>query len=340
MENIREETERIETDILCSKASLSKNSRGRKRKENPCSIRTVYQCDRDRIVHSKAFRRLKRKTQVFISPEGDHYRTRLTHTLEVSQIARTVARALRLNEDLTEAISLGHDLGHTPFGHAGEDALNEIYGGEGFRHFEQSVRVVELLENDGAGLNLTQEVRDGILHHTCGKEAFTPEGKIVRICDKIAYINHDIDDALRAGILKRSDIPLKSKDVLGNDCSERINTLVRHLIVEGLAGTPRMSGEVGDAFDVIHKFMYERVYLCDRAKLEEKKAPYIIKSLYEYFTKNHSKLPSDLQLIAKNEGLDRAVCDYIAGMTDDFAIRLFKDIFIPRSWQGIRDKIL
>lgn len=333
--SVRERTEQIENQILSKWASKSKDSKGRRAFEKPCSMRTVYQCDRDRIIHSKAFRRLKRKTQVFMCPEGDHYRTRLTHTLEVSQVARTVARALRLNEDLTEAIALGHDLGHTPFGHAGEQILNDIYP-KGFKHYEQSVRVVEVLEKDGRGLNLTQEVKNGLLYHTKGTQPYTMEGRLVRLCDRIAYINHDIDDAVRAGVLKMSDVPKKFLENVGISCSERVNTMVKSLVENTVNDELKLGSEINVAFNEIHDFMYERVYLCDIAKSEEKKAIYIVEWLYKYFKYNSKKLPADIQQICAREGIDRGVCDYIAGMTDDFAINLFKDLFIPKPWKGIK----
>lgn len=333
--NVRQQIEENEMRTLSKWAMFSKNCAERKRDEEPCQIRTSFQCDRDRIIHSKAFRRLKRKTQVFMCPEGDHYRTRLTHTLEVSQIARTVARALRLNEDLTEAIALGHDLGHTPFGHAGEEILDGICP-DGFRHYEQGVRVVEILEKDGLGLNLTQEVRDGILHHTRGKEPRTMEGRVVRVCDRIAYINHDIDDAVRAGVIKDEDIPKNFIEIIGSTYSSRVNSMVTSLISSTLGDKLGMSQEVSKVFDEIHKFMYESVYLCDTAKSEEKKAVYIIEWLYGYFRSNYEKLPEDTQKICKVEGIERGVCDYIAGMTDDFAIKLFKDLFIPKPWKGYK----
>lgn len=329
--NIRERTEQIESEILSKSASLSKNSKGRDRIEEPCAVRTAYQCDRDRIVHSKSFRRLKHKTQVFISPGGDHYRTRLTHTLEVSQIARTIARALRLNEDLTEAISLAHDLGHTPFGHAGEDALNNIFE-KGFHHYEQSVRIVECLEKSGAGLNLTKEVRNGVLCHTRGPQADTMEGRVVRLSDKIAYINHDIDDAVRAGVLKLSDIPSDFIKIVGSNRSERVNTMVISAIQNSTLEEIKMSDEVQSVFEKVHRFMYEQVYLNDIAKKEEQKVPYVIGGLYEYFTTNPDKLPSDIQYICERDGKERAVCDYIAGMTDKYAVNIFEEIFIPKSW--------
>ncbi len=329
--NIRERTERIEEELLSEYASLAKNSKGRKRKEQECELRTAYQRDRDRIIHCKSFRRLKHKTQVFISPEGDHYRTRLTHTLEVSQIARTIAMALRLNVDLAEAISLGHDLGHTPFGHAGESALNEI-SENGFRHFEQSVRVVEVLEKNGKGLNLTYEVLDGILCHTRGEEAKTPEGRIVKLADRIAYINHDIDDAIRAGVLNESDLPRNALNVLGDSRTKRIGTLVKSVVENSVGLNICMGDEVAQAFDIIHKFMFDTVYLDSSSKSEEKKIPVLIEMLYKYFKSNNEKLPADIKRVADIEGIDRAVCDYIAGMTDHFAVNTFKSIFIPASW--------
>lgn len=332
---IRKETENIEERTLSEWATLSKNCKKRKNLEEECPIRTSFQRDRDRIIHSKSFRRLKHKTQVFICPEGDHYRTRLTHTLEVSSISRTVARALRLNEDLTEAIAMAHDLGHTPFGHAGEDILNNICPG-GFKHYDQSVRVCEVLENEGKGLNLTEEVLDGVLNHTKGPLPKTLEGQIVRICDKIAYINHDIDDALRAGVIKMSDIPADFVENTGTTCSERINAMVISLVKNTEKSRIKMESEVEKAFFKMHKFMYEKVYLSEIAKTEEKKAVYIVEWLYKYFKENNQKLPGDIIEICQKEGLERGVCDYIAGMTDDFAIKLFKDLFIPKPWKGIQ----
>ena len=328
---VKERTEKMEKSLLSPYASLAQNSRGRKQAEEECTLRTVYQRDRDRIIHCKSFRRLKHKTQVFLSPEGDHYRTRLTHTLEVSQIARTVSRALRLNEDLTEAISLGHDLGHTPFGHAGERALNDLMPG-GFRHYEQSVRVVEKLEKNGEGLNLTFEVRDGILCHTKGEEAKTLEGRVVRLADRIAYINHDIDDAVRAGVLSERDIPLQATALLGTRRTARINTLVHSLVDNSRDNVIAMAPDIHAAFSKLHDFMYEYVYCNSYAKAEEKKVPELVERLYRYFVRHPKRLPEDLQQIAKEEGTARAVCDYIAGMTDHFAVHLFSEIFIPKSW--------
>lgn len=329
---IREETQRIERETLSPRAALSENTRGRERPIPECPLRTPFQRDRDRVIHCKSFRRLKHKTQVFLSPEGDHYRTRLTHTLEVSQIARTVARGLRLNEDLTEAVALAHDLGHTPFGHAGERALNEIML-HGFRHYEQSVRAVERLENDGEGLNLTFEVRDGILCHTKGPEAQTYEGRIIRWADKIAYMNHDVDDAIRAGVLDEHDLPKAATDVLGVTKSERITTMVTALIEEtrrtGIVSLPE---DVLCAFDLLHDFMFEAVYLNPYAKQEEQKVPHLIESLYTYFLHRPEKLPRSLRVIAAEDGKEQAACDYVAGMTDRYAVDLYTSLFIPKSW--------
>ena len=327
---IRERTELLEEQILSPFATLAKQTKGRQRPERECDIRTAFQRDRDRIIHSKSFRRLKHKTQVFLSPEGDHYRTRLTHTLEVAQIARTVARALRMNEDLTEAIAVGHDLGHTPFGHAGERALREV-SPLNFNHNEQSVRVVGRLEKNNQGLNLTFEVRDGILCHTGPKLADTPEGRIVRFADRIAYINHDIDDAVRAGVLDPDDIPRSLTEVLGTTTSARINTMVISLIENSIDGNVQMDEVVGQAYHQIHKFMFDNVYRNPQAKDEETKVPNLIQTLYEYVLQiDH--LPSDMQQIAEQEGIERAACDYIAGMTDHFAVALFQKIVVPKSW--------
>lgn len=330
MKTIREMTQETEFKNLCKEASFSAKTLGRKVYEEPCTVRTEYQRDRDRILHSKSFRRLKHKTQVFISPIGDHYRTRLTHTLEVSQIARTVARALKLNEDLTEAIALGHDLGHTPFGHAGEKVLNDLCEG-GFCHYIQSVRVVEKIEKNGKGLNLTKEVLDGILNHTRGNQPFTPEGRLVRICDKVAYINHDIEDAVRAGILNLNSLPKSFTSAIGNKYSSRINSMVLALINNSKNGNITMGEEMGKNFEEIHKFMYDNVYLDKKAVSEEEKVPFVIISLFNYFKDNVDKMPEYIRKLAQNDGKDRAICDYIAGMTDKFATNLFKDIFIPRS---------
>lgn len=329
--NIRERNEKIEKSILSKYASLASESLGRKIGEEECNIRTAYQRDRDRIIHSKAFRRLKHKTQVFMSPGGDHYRTRLTHTLEVSQISRTIAKAMLLNEDLTEAIALGHDLGHTPFGHAGESALNNLCP-DGFKHYVQSGRIVEKLEKGGKGLNLTIEVVEGIVCHTEGNWSRTLEGKVVRVADRIAYLNHDIDDSIRAGVLSNNYIPKDITNILGENRSQRMGVLVNSLIDNTKDGQLNMADEINKAFKELHNFMYENVYCNEIAKAEEKKVPKFIEALYNYFKCNYKKLPLDIQKIAKDSSLDKAVCDYIAGMTDEFAIQTFKSIFIPTSW--------
>lgn len=334
-ENLRQRQERREHEILSGFASFADASQGREKEEEQCDIRTDYQRDRDRIIHCKAFRRLKQKTQVFLAPEGDHYRTRLTHTLEVAQNARTIARALRLNEDLTEAIALGHDLGHTPYGHAGERALHEImkdYGG--FHHNEQSVRVVERLEKDGLGLNLTKEVRDGILNHQTKCTPSTLEGKIVRLSDKIAYINSDIDDAIRAGIIKEQDIPKKLTDVLGNSTNKRLNTLV-HDIVKNSEDKNEicMSEQVKEAMFELRSFLFASVYTNPVAKGEEKKVDHVVHALYDYYIENESELPEEFQqLLREGEPSYRVVCDFIACMSDRYAVNLYKDIMIPKSW--------
>ena len=328
---IREQTQALQAQSLSEHACLPQHSRGRARPEEECPIRTPFARDRDRVIHSKAFRRLMHKTQVFLSPEGDHYRTRLTHTLEVAQIARTIARALRLNEDLTEAVALGHDLGHTPFGHAGERALNRLMP-NGFRHYEQSVRVVERLENDGRGLNLTFEVRDGLRCHTTGQEARTMEGRIIRWADKIAYMNHDIDDAIRAGVIREADIPRDITAVLGDTKNKRITTMVTSLIRNSPAGVVNMDADVLEAYDALHEFMYEAVYLNDYAKREEKKVPHLIESLFGYYVRHPDRLPESMREIAEADGKEQAACDYIAGMTDRFAVDLYSNLFIPKAW--------
>lgn len=329
--DVRRRTEEIEHLTFAPWATFSDASRGRAVPEPQDPLRPVFQRDRDRVLHCKAFRRLKQKTQVFLSPEGDHYRTRLTHTLEVSQIARTIARALRLNEDLTEAVALGHDLGHTPFGHAGERALNTLMPG-GFRHYEQSVRVVERLENDGRGLNLTFEVRDGIRCHTAGREAVTMEGRIIRWADKIAYMNHDIDDAIRAGVIREADIPRDITAVLGDTKNKRITTMVTSLIENSPAGVVGMDADVLAAYEALHVYMYESVYLNDYAKREEKKVPHLIESLFRYYVRHPDRLPESMRDIAEADGREQAACDYIAGMTDRFAVDLYSNLFIPKAW--------
>lgn len=327
--NAREISEQNEKLILCERACFCTNTAGRRISEPESELRTCYQRDRDRIIHCKAFRRLKHKTQVFLSPESDHYRTRLTHTLEVAQIARTIARALRLNEDLTEAIALGHDLGHTPFGHAGERALNEITGS--FAHYEQSVRVCEKLEKNGRGLNLTYEVLDGILHHTKGEEAHTLEGRIVRTADRVAYINHDIDDAVRAGVISNDDIPRDIAKHLGCTKSQRINTLVTS-IVNNSVDTVKMDGETEKYYDLLHEFLFESVYKNPVAKSEETKVKGIVEGLFEYYGKNPEKMSEEYLAITETEGKERAITDYIAGMTDHYAVTAYTNIYIPKAW--------
>lgn len=336
--NLRERQEQREHEILGRYAGFADESRGRDREEPQCDIRTDYQRDRDRILHSKAFRRLKQKTQVFLAPEGDHYRTRMTHTLEVAQNARTIARALQLNEDLTEAIALGHDLGHTPFGHAGERALNRITKElGGFRHNEQSVRVVERLEKDGMGLNLTWEVRDGILNHQTSLTPATLEGKIVRLSDKIAYINSDIDDSIRAGLIKEEGIPYWLTDMLGHSTNHRLNTLV-HDIVKNSEGKNDicMSQEVEKAMFSLRSYMFERVYTNPVAKSEEKKVEILIEQLYDYYIHHTEKLPSEFSaLILLGETPERAVCDFIACMSDRYMVNLYKELMIPKAWSVV-----
>lgn len=336
--NLRQKQELREHEILSQYASFADETLGRDRHETQCDIRTDYQRDRDRILHSKAFRRLKQKTQVFLAPEGDHYRTRMTHTLEVAQNARTIARALQLNEDLTEAIALGHDLGHTPFGHAGERALNRITKGlGGFHHNQQSVRVVERLEKDGMGLNLTKEVRDGILKHQTKLTPMTLEGKIVRLSDKIAYINSDIDDSIRAGIIREEEIPYWLTDVLGYSTNKRLNTLV-HDIVKHSEGKNEicMSPEVEKAMFSLRQFMYENVYTNPLAKGEEEKVEKMIEQLYDYYIHHTDDLPEEfLALMLLGETPERTVCDFIACMSDRYAVNLYKEIMIPKAWSVV-----
>lgn len=323
-------SEENERKILSDKACLSVNSKGRTVKEEECAVRTCFQRDRDRIIHSQSFRRLKHKTQVFLSPSGDHYRTRLTHTLEVSQIARTIARALKLNEDLTEAVALGHDLGHTPFGHAGERALDKLCSC-GFKHYEQSVRVVERIEKDGKGLNLTEEVKNGILCHTKGEEAFTLEGQIIRIADKIAYINHDIDDAVRAGVMGEDDIPLSLRLSLGMTKSERINNMVID-VINNSNDMIRMSDDCYCAFMDLHSFMFTAVYTNPVCKGEESKAVSMLERIYSYYIDHIEEMPDEYVSIAQADGNERAVCDYIAGMSDTYALKVFNKLFVPMCW--------
>lgn len=330
--NIREMLEERERGFLSPCAVCSSDSKGRVRDEEPCEIRTVFQRDRDRIIHSKAFRRLKHKTQVFLSPLGDHYRTRLTHTLEVSQIARTISRSLCLNEDLTEAIALGHDLGHTPFGHMGERVLNELCPG-GFKHNEQSLRVVKTLEGKD-GLNLTYEVMDGILCHTGDKKADTLEGRVVALSDKIAYINHDIDDAIRGGVLDESDLPKEYTDVLGTRHSRRINTMIKATIECGVSDGIRMKPEVAEAMYGLRKFMFDNVYLNvgSGAKAEEGKARYIIEGLYKRFVKDITLIPEEARISSGTDDEHIIAKDYIAGMSDPFAVNKYEELFVPAFW--------
>ena len=331
---IREQMEERELEYLSPYATLSKNSKGRKIKEEECDIRPVFQRDRDRIVHCKAFRRLKQKTQVFLLPKGDHYRTRLTHTLEVSQNARTIAKALRLNEELVEAIALGHDLGHTPFGHAGERALNELCPG-GFKHNEQSVRVVESIEKEGRGLNLTWEVKDGILNHRISGNPSTMEGQVVRLSDKLAYIHHDMDDAQRAGIITEDDIPVTLRMLLGYTTRERLNTFVHDIIESSMEKDHiEMSSEIYEAMMDLRKIMFQNVYDHPGAKNEEKKAIKMLKKLYTYYIENPDEMSAEYrQLMKKGESKAQVVCDYLAGMTDQYSMAKFRKIYIPKAWE-------
>lgn len=330
---IRKSLEKWEEEYLSPYAMLSSESKGRAREEEPCDIRPCFQRDRDRIIHSKSFRRLKDKTQVFLTPDGDHYRTRLTHTLEVSQNARTIAKALRLNEDLVEAIALGHDLGHTPFGHAGERALNRICP-LGFEHAEQSVRTVEILEKDGTGLNLTYEVIDGIRNHQTKGMPETLEGKVVRYSDKIAYIHHDMDDAIRAGILKESDVPKEIGDVIGYTTGERLDHFIHDIVSTSLDNDDiRMSDPVAEAMKNLRAFMFERVYQNPNAKREEGKAEALIETLYHYYMANFDFLPKEYKdLYDKGDEKEQIVCDYVGAMTDRYAISVYEEIFIPKTW--------
>ncbi len=331
---IREQLELREMEYLSPYATHSKDSIGRKRAEEECDLRPVFQRDRDRILHSKSFRRLKQKTQVFLLPTGDHYRTRMTHTLEVSQNARTIAKALRLNEDLVEAISLGHDLGHTPFGHAGERALNEMCP-HGFQHNEQSVRVVEYIEKDGRGLNLTKEVIDGILMHQTEGKPMTLEGQVVRLSDKIAYVNHDIDDAIRGGLLSELDLPPKYRKILGGSTKERLNRITHDVIMNSMDQDQiQMSEEVSEAMMGLRKFMFENVYRNPIAKREETKAMEMVKKLYTYYLTHTDMIPDEFSRLSEIHGVskEQSICDYIAGMTDTYAVKTFEEIFVPRAW--------
>lgn len=341
MKKIREILEEIEEKNLSPYATKSKDSKGRLKIEEECDIRLAFQHDRDRILHSKAFRRLKHKTQVLIFPEEDHYRTRLTHTLEVSQIARTIARSLKLNEDLVEAISLGHDLGHTPFGHAGEEVLNDLVPG-GFHHAEQSLRVVDFLEKKGEGLNLTLEVRDGIRKHSKGKSPIMPdekskpitiEGMVVRVADVIAYLNHDLDDALRAKIIKEEDIPQIVKKEIGERYSKRIDTIVKDVIFTSVEkGEIAISERMLYAMDVMRSFMFERVYESEKVRRDFKKWYHILQVLYEYYMKDRDEFIRDAGKEFDREPLSTSVCDFIAGMTDRYALTLYETKFVSKPW--------
>lgn len=331
--NIREKQEQTELSLLSPYATRSIDTKGRRKPEEECEIRTCFQRDRDRILHCKAFRRLKDKTQVFLSPVGDHYRTRLMHTLEVSQNARTIARALNLNETLTEAIALGHDLGHTPFGHAGERVLNEM-NPKGFKHNQQSVRVAQYLEKNGDGLNLTWEVLDGMKNHSMKSMPHTLEGKIVRLADKIAYINHDIDDAVRAKVLTEEDIPIEYREILGFSSRERLNTLIHDIVKNSYDKDDIVMSEfVSQAMSDLRAFMFERVYTNPLAKCEEGKAKHLLIELYEHYLKHIDVLPLEfIDLMNKGEPKERVVCDYIAGMSDQYAVTVFKNIYMPKQW--------
>ena len=327
----REERERLEHLMIGPYGVLAENTRGRAVPEEECRLRTCFQRDVDRITHSKSFRRLKHKTQVFLQPEGDHYRTRLTHTLEVTRLARTVARALRLNEDLAEAIALGHDLGHTPFGHAGERALNKIYEG-GFKHYEQSLRVADILERDGQGLNLCFETRMGILNHPHGAPDDTREATAVRLCDRIAYINHDLDDSIRAGLLTDAQVPEIIRLNCGERNSERIDAFMQDLVDNSADGVLKMSPRMQETFDFFHRFMYSDVYTNSVAKSEENKVEGILGRLYDYYVSHPEKLPEDFRPIVERDGRGRAACDYISGMTDGYAMEKYGELFIPFAW--------
>ncbi|MFI3208160.1 MAG: deoxyguanosinetriphosphate triphosphohydrolase [Eubacteriales bacterium] len=332
---IRERLEERELEYLSPYATLSSQTKGRDEEQEPCNLRPAFQRDRDRILHCKSFRRLKQKTQVFLSPKGDHYRTRLTHTLEVAQTARTIAKALRLNEDLVEAIALGHDLGHTPFGHAGERALQSVCP-FGFEHAAQGVRVVELLEKDGRGLNLTVEVRDGIRNHQTKGNPSTLEGRIVQLSDKIAYLHHDIDDAIRAGIISENDVPGDLRDTLGETTRMRLNTLINDVIKQSM-DKPEvyMSPHIEEAMKDLRQFMFKSVYFNPEAKAEEQKAIQMVTEMYHYFCEHPDALPRHYMENIERDGTEKEhiICDYIAGMTDTYSVKVFQEIFIPKSWQ-------
>lgn len=334
MPNIRQQREELEKLLVSDRGVKAVDTKGRVYNDDVDETRTCFQRDIDRVTHCKSFRRLKHKTQVFLQPEGDHYRTRLTHTLEVSRIARTISRALMLNEDLTEAIALGHDLGHTPFGHAGERALDEIYTG-GFKHYEQSLRVVDKIEKKGRGLNLCYETRMGILHHTYGTPNDTNEATVVRLSDRIAYINHDADDAVRAKLFTEDELPDIVKERIGDRHSTRINAIIKDLIENSSKGEIKMSSYMQEAVDDFHKFMFEHVYRNPIAKGEETKVKDILEVLFKYYVKNPEVLPNHFLAIADEEGIERAALDYVSGMTDDYALHCFSDVYIPAKWQVI-----
>ncbi|MBQ9063893.1 MAG: deoxyguanosinetriphosphate triphosphohydrolase [Blautia sp.] len=333
--NIRENMEQREEEMLSRYAFLSRNTAGRDRPEEECDVRTAFQRDRDRILHCKAFRRLKDKTQVFLAPQGDHYRNRLTHTLEVSQIARTIAKALRLNEDLVEAIALGHDLGHTPFGHAGERALNDA-SPKGFAHYHQSIRVVEVLEKNGEGLNLTREVRDGILNHRTSSMPSTLEGQVVRFSDKIAYIHHDMDDAQRAGIITEDDIPITLRMLLGYTTRERLNTFVHSIIVSSIdRNVITMAPEILEGMRDLRTIMFRNVYENPIAKEEEEKAENMLKELYRWYIDHPEGMSKKYREMIEYQGIDKdtVVCDYLSGMTDQYSMQKFREIYVPHGWE-------
>jgi dGTPase len=344
---IREVTENSEASVLCKYAACSKASKGRRVVEEACPVRTIFQVDRDRILHSKAFRRLKYKTQVFLAPEGDHYRTRLTHTLEVSQVARTMARALQLNEDLTEAIALGHDLGHTPFGHAGERVLAELLP-DGFHHVNQSLRVVEVLEKNGAGLNLSWEVRDGILHHSKGRGALTGlrtedlpatlEGQLVRLSDVIAYVNHDLDDAIRGGLICRDDVPVSLRRALGEHSSQRLNTMITDLIETTLGGNyaaVQLSPALARHVVALRDWLYANVYQAKAVEVEFRKASRVLRELFTYFVENPGELTASGGRREESESIETSVTDFLAGMTDRYAMNLYQKLFFPQPWKSL-----
>ena len=338
--NLSEWLDEREALLLSPYATRAADARGREYPMEPSPLRGEFQRDRDRIIHCQSFRRLMYKTQVFLAPAGDHYRTRLTHTLEVTQIARTMARALRLNEDLTEAAALGHDLGHTPFGHAGEEALRKCYDPH-FAHYRQSLRVVEKLEKDGRGLNLCWEVRDAIVNHTGSALAATPEGQLIKFADRIAYINHDIDDAIRAGILNKEDIPRRLIDVLGDTHSCRINTMVTAVVEASMdSAAIRMTPHVQAATDALRAFLFENVYLNPRAKTEEVKAKDVVCTLFDYYVAHPDKLPERNRRrigTEEDETVERAVADFISGMTDRYAIEVYEEKYVPRVWRGLQE---